>query len=121
MPQRSWFLAKEDTYPYASANGTAGLCDKNRMAATYTNEKVQLTGRGFRRLRSWSAAALRQVSAKRAERGEHNRAGFGCKSTRSLIHFTTLSNARCMRDLQLAGGAGGARDGWLLGAQGQPV
>lgn len=55
-------MTKEETYPFISGvNGTAGLCDKNRMAATFLTEKVQLTGRGFRRLRSWSAAALRQV------------------------------------------------------------
>lgn len=58
----SWFVTKEDTYPYISGvNGTAGICDKTKMAATFLSEKVQLTGRGFKRLKPWSAAALRQV------------------------------------------------------------
>ena len=59
---RSWFITKEDMYPFTSgASGTAGACNKARTASVELDDKVQLTGGGFKQLRQWSAAALREV------------------------------------------------------------
>lgn len=59
-----WFVTKEDLYPLASnGTGLAGACNKARTASIGPEDKVQLTGGGFKQLRPWSAAALREVRA----------------------------------------------------------
>ena len=58
----SWSITKEDMYPFISgATGAAGACNKALTASIAFDDKVQLVGSGFKQLRQWSAAALREV------------------------------------------------------------
>ena len=62
---RSWFITKEDTYPFTSGEeGMSGACNKDTLANVRLADKVQLVGGGFKQLRQWSAAALREVRAR---------------------------------------------------------
>lgn len=57
------FVTKESIYPFTSGStNKAGTCNKARTASLGLEDKVQLTGSGFKQLRPWSAAALREVS-----------------------------------------------------------
>ncbi|PRW61121.1 deleted in malignant brain tumors 1 -like [Chlorella sorokiniana] len=57
-----WPLAKEDQYPYKSGStGAAGTCSTAQSSRSAAIDKVQLTGSGFKQLRPWSAAALREA------------------------------------------------------------
>lgn len=59
---RRLFVTKEALYPFTNGNTTtAGACNKARTANMGLEDKVQLTGSGFKQLKPWSAAALREV------------------------------------------------------------
>ena len=78
---------------------------------------MQLTGGGFKQLRPWSAAALREVRAVRSACGQ---------GSLSLEEDGPGLPAPCCNlplamPLCHAGGAGGARHGGHLGARGQHV
>jgi cathepsin L len=56
------FLVKEALYPYTSGlTNSSGACNTARTANVSADDKVQLTGSGYRQVQQWSAKALREA------------------------------------------------------------
>ena len=56
------FLVKEALYPYTSGStNSSGTCNQARIASATADDRVQLTGSGYRQVQQWSATALREV------------------------------------------------------------
>lgn len=133
------FVTKESIYPFTSGStNKAGTCNKARTASLGLEDKVQLTGSGFKQLRPWSAAALREVSGRvgcgqvSAQRGQAYEVACphcgsrtcGELNVRLPVLACTCSQFGRLIDrpfVSRAGSASGTRDGGNLRSQGQHV